>query len=162
MSTKGTDAVTFGSPALSDICHIGFVVPDMTRALTQFAAWGCKVIIPPETDTLQAANCALLQCPGQVPVELVAPAESTGNHPLSSRLKRGGGLDHVCIFVDDVEAEFAAWGERRAVLVREPSYAVVFDRVIAFVMAPGGLLIELMSRNCLGHKHRDPLKPIGG
>ena len=127
------------------LAHLGYVVADMDRALKRFEAEGSVVVIPPTADPLQRVTCCLLRSDDAVDIELVAPL-TPGDSPVESRLKRGGGLDHICYFVDslaeELEAEIAAGG----LVVCEPTYAVTFDRDIAFVQRRSGLVVELMTR----------------
>ena len=70
-----------------------------------------------------------------------------GDSPVEARLNRGGGLDHVCYFVDDLDEELAAEVESGArwsyAHRRMPS---LLDRDIAFVHRRSGLVVELMTR----------------
>jgi methylmalonyl-CoA/ethylmalonyl-CoA epimerase len=103
------------------------------------------VLIPPTADPIQRVSCCLLRTDDAIDVELVAPLAS-GESPVESRLKRGGGLDHVCYFVDTLAEELEAEVAKGALVVCEPTYAVTFDRDIAFVQRRSGLVVELMTR----------------
>ena len=128
-----------------ELAHLGYVVADMTRALRRFEAEGAVVEIPPTPDPIQKVSCCLLRVDGALHVELVAPL-TPGDSPVESRLKRGGGLDHVCYFVDDVPAALQVETDAGAIVVCEPVHAVTFDRQIAFVQRRSGLVVELMTR----------------
>jgi len=133
---------------MRELAHLGYVVADMDRALRRFEAEGATVLIPPTDDPIQRVSCCLLRSDGGVDIELVAPLVA-GDSPVEARLKRGGGLDHVCYFVDDLAAALAAEVDAGAVVVCEPTYAVTFDRQIAFVHRRSGLVVELMDRALL-------------
>jgi methylmalonyl-CoA/ethylmalonyl-CoA epimerase len=128
-----------------ELAHLGYVVPDMDRALKRFQAEGAEVIIPPTPDPIQRVSCCLLRCDGAVDIELVAPLVA-GDSPVEARLKRGGGLDHVCYLVDDIAETLRAETEAGSITVCEPTHAVTFDREIAFVQRRSGLVVEFMSR----------------
>jgi len=130
---------------VNELAHVGYVVRDMDAALRRFRAEGAEVVIAPTPDPIQRVSCCLLRCDGAVDVELVAPLVP-GDSPVESRLKRGGGLDHVCYLVDDLDAALAAETANGALTVCEPTYAVTFDRTIAFVQRRSGLIVELMTR----------------
>src|SRR5512140_7300 len=115
---------------MTELAHLGYVVPDMQRAVKRFEAEGAVVVIPPTDDPIQRVSCCLLRCDGAVDIELVAPLVP-GDSPVEARLKRGGGLDHVCYLVDDLEAAVAADVEAGSIVVCEPVPAVTFDRRIA-------------------------------
>jgi methylmalonyl-CoA/ethylmalonyl-CoA epimerase len=128
-----------------DLAHIGYVVRDMHRALRRFEAEGAEVVIAPTDDPLQRVSCCLLRIDDAVLVELVAPL-TPGDSPVESRLKRGGGLDHICYFVEDISEALVSERSAGSIVVCEPVYAVTFDRQIAFVQRRSGLVIEYMSR----------------
>jgi methylmalonyl-CoA/ethylmalonyl-CoA epimerase len=128
-----------------ELAHLGYVVTDMGRALRRFEAEGAVVVIPPTDDPIQRVSCCLLRCDGAVDIELVAPLVP-GDSPVESRLKRGGGLDHICYLVDDIEETLAAEIAGGALVVCEPTHAATFDRQIAFVQRRSGLVVELMAR----------------
>ena len=136
--------------------HLGYVVRDMAIAVRKWQGIGAQIIVPPTVDPIQNVICALLSYKSAVPIELVSPADG-GANPLASRLAKGGGLDHICLFSDDVEADlFTAVAEGGVVAV-PPSYGAVFDRTIAFVVTRPGLVVEYMSRQALGRIPEDPL-----
>lgn len=139
------------------VFHWGYVVPDMARALTAWQKAGAAVVVPPAIDPIQNVACALLVYKGAAPIELVAPLPEAKN-PLESRLKKGGGLDHVCLFTDDLESDLAALVTEGGITVVEPCYGAVFDRQLAFVVTRMGLTVELMTRTATGRAASDPLK----
>ena len=130
---------------MMDLAHLGFVVRDMDRALRRFEAEGAVMTIAPTDDPIQRVSCCLLRMDGAVDIELVAPLVP-GDSPVEARLKRGGGLDHVCYFVDDVTETLRAETDTGGLVVCQPTYAVTFDREIAFVQRRSGLVVEFMSR----------------
>lgn len=137
------------------VFHWGYAVPDMEQALEAWRQSGAHIIVPPAPDPIQNVSCALLVFREAAPIELVAPLNEA--HPLKSRLKKGGGLDHVCLFTDDIHADIADFEKRGAITVVAPCYGAVFDRTLAFLMTPVGLVVELMTRQPVGQHRTDPL-----
>ena len=131
---------------MRELAHIGYVVADMDRAVRRFETEGSVVVISPTEDPIQRVSCCLVRTDDAIDIELVAPLVS-GDSPVEARLKRGGGLDHVCYFVEDLEDSLASEIGAGALVVCEPTYAVTFDRDIAFVHRRSGLVVELMTRS---------------
>jgi methylmalonyl-CoA/ethylmalonyl-CoA epimerase len=125
--------------------HVGFVVRDIGRSIERFVDEGATVLIDATADPVQKVRCALLRLADGVDIELVAPLDPDDS-PVTARLRRGGGLDHLCLAVDDVETALAAEVDRDAQVVCPPVHAVTFDRTIAFAYRRSGLLVELISR----------------
>ena len=84
------------------IAHIGYVVSEMDAAVRRWVEGGAVVVIEPTDDPIQRVTCCLLDSHG-TPIELVAPLGD--DSPIGSRLKRGGGLDHICYYTDSLERE---------------------------------------------------------
>ena len=123
--------------------HVGFVVPNMKGGIRRFEDNGGELVVGPTEDPLLGVICALIRLPEGVDVELVAPLPGAES-PITGRLNRGGGLDHLCFWVEDLDASLAGELENDAVLLVPPTYAVTFDSTIAFVQRRGGLVFELM------------------
>lgn len=136
--------------------HIGFVVPNMDKAMKRWIQSGAEIIIEPTFDPIQNVWCSFLVCFSSLPIELVAPSDS-GNSPLVSRLKKGGGLDHICLFVNNVDEAFQQELDRGGLELCSPVYGCVWDRTIAFVGQRTGLVLELMSKDPEGKLLEDPL-----
>jgi len=143
----------------SDFGHIGFVVRDMEQALKKWSQIA-TLIIPPTIDPVQEVVCSLFVMRGAAPIELIAPQPGDEDSKLKSRLARGGGLDHLCFYVDDVSLAFQQRVNARAVGICEPVYGCVFDREIAFVQERNGLTVEFMSRQAKGRMEIDPLADL--
>jgi methylmalonyl-CoA/ethylmalonyl-CoA epimerase len=128
----------------SALHHLGYVVPRMAPALKRFLDEGATVLVEPIDDPIQRVTVALVSMDADVPVELVAPLPGVEG-PLTARLQRGGGFDHLCFVVDDVGAALAADAERGALVVCEPVFAVAFSRTIGFVQRRSGMVVEYIS-----------------
>jgi methylmalonyl-CoA/ethylmalonyl-CoA epimerase len=122
--------------------HIGYVVRDLEAALARFRDDGAEVLIEPATDPLQRVRVCLLRA-GDAVLELVAPLDESS--PIRARLSRGGGLDHLCYLVSDVEEAVEREVRQGALVVCAPCHAVVFDADVAFVHRRSGLVVELMA-----------------
>ena len=124
--------------------HIGYVVRRIAPVLSRFVDEGATVLVEPIDDPIQRVTVALLLADGVAPIELVAPIPGTDS-PVTSRLRRGGGLDHLCYSVPDVGARLDHEVEAGGLLVCEPVHAVAFNRTIGFVQRRTGLVVEFIS-----------------
>lgn len=137
--------------------HIGYVVRDMTAALQKWQRMGAQILVPPAVDPIQNVVCSLLSYKSSsIPIELVSPADD-GRNPLESRLAKGGGLDHLCFFSDDLDVDLSNAISEGGVIAVEACYGAVFDRNIAFVVTRAGLVVEFMTRQPVGRVATDPL-----
>ena len=125
-----------------ELAHLGYVVADMEAGLRRWVDGGASVVIEPTDDPIQRVTCALLDSDG-TPIELVAPLDD--DSPVRSRLKRGGGLDHICYFTDSLTDELEREVANGSIVVVEPVHAVTFGRDIAFVHRRTGLVVEYMT-----------------
>ena len=123
--------------------HVGYVVRAMAGAVRRFEEAGGELVVGPTDDPVLGVTCALVRLPEGVDVELVAPLAGAES-PITARLARGGGLDHLCFWVEDLDASLARELENGAVLLVPPTYAITFDSTVAFVHRRGGLVVELM------------------
>jgi len=133
-------------PMAAGLVHVGYVVRNMDASIRRFANDGYKLEVEPTDDPIQRVTCAQLT-DGVTSVELVSPLGE--DSPVQTRLKRGGGLDHLCFAVPDVETAMQAEVERGAIVACEPVRAVTFNRTIGFVFRKTGLIIEYMSTEAL-------------
>jgi methylmalonyl-CoA/ethylmalonyl-CoA epimerase len=76
-------------------------------------------------------------------VELIEPAAA--DSPVWGELKKGGGLNHLCYEVDDIEARVAGAVLGGAILAVSPVPAVAFSgRRVAFLFFPKIGLVEFV------------------
>ena len=129
--------------------HLGFVVASISAVVEGFAfsisaQWDGEIT----HDPIQRVRVTFLT-PLDVrnPVyELIEPASETS--PVSSFLKKRGGLHHVCYEIDDLEAGLRDARSAGLVIVAEPAPAMAFGgRRIAWICSKQRLLIELLERN---------------
>jgi methylmalonyl-CoA/ethylmalonyl-CoA epimerase len=125
------------------IDHIGIVVRDIQEALKAYeAALGLslrEVVQVPD----QQVQVAFLPV-GESNVELVQPL--AGDTGIARFLeKRGEGIHHICVEVDDIEAALARFKAHGVPLIDEAPRRGAHGRV-AFVHPSGmhGVLIELV------------------
>ena len=128
--------------------HLGFVVPSIAAAAGQFAAfisasWDGRII----HDPIQRVRVSFFS-PTDLrnPVfELVEPAGEAS--PVSSFLKKGGGLHHVCYEIDDLESGLQEARSVGLAVVAAPAPAVAFGgRRIAWVCSRNRMLMEFLER----------------
>lgn len=130
---------------IDGIAHLGYVVPRMQPALRRWLDGGAELLVEPTDDPVQRVSVCLLRADGVTDIELVAPL-TEGDSPVTARLRRGGGLDHICYFVEDVGEALRAEQKRGGVVVCKPVYAVAFRSEVGFAMRRTGLVVEFMSR----------------
>ena len=124
------------------IHHIGFAVKDITEALPKWILDGYTVVMSPVDDVGIGVVCVLLSDQSGLSVELVAPLPGTDS--LSSRLRRGGGLDHICYVTENLPAQLELERENGALIIMEPIVSVLFSSPVAFVLRTTGLLVEFI------------------
>jgi methylmalonyl-CoA/ethylmalonyl-CoA epimerase len=111
--------------------HVGIVVPDVAEACTMYCeTFGYRPEGPVVLDPLQRVKIQFLLDPtGGGRVELLEPAGP--GSPVAQALKKGGGLNHLCYVVDDIEGTLAALEREGAVVVAPPvpACAIRFARV---------------------------------
>jgi methylmalonyl-CoA/ethylmalonyl-CoA epimerase len=125
------------------IAHLGYVVSNIEDSLKLWVSTGYRVSIEKTYDPLQNVYCLLLTKPGEPNIELVAPHEG-GSNPLVSRLKRGGGLDHICFYSLDLEKSLDEEVTNNSIVICKPTFATMFNCKIAFVYRRCGLIIEYL------------------
>ncbi len=130
-------------PTIKNINHIAVVVDDMEKSLSFWRdALGLEMAelrdVPAE-----AAQIAFLPVSGSE-VELVRPTSDDSG--LAKYLaKRGPGMHHVCLEVDDIVAMLAQLKAKRVRLINEEPRSGANGRKYAFIHpeATGGVLVEL-------------------
>jgi methylmalonyl-CoA/ethylmalonyl-CoA epimerase len=125
------------------IDHVAICVPDIDEAT---ARWGTLLGIvpgPPELVESQKTEAVLLPL-GETSLELVMPR---GNASLTRFLeKRGPGLHHVAIVVDNIEQALAFLAALGVPLLDSSPRTGARGHKVAFIhpSATGGVLIELV------------------
>lgn len=136
------------------VSHIGIAVRDLEAAIKQFAAiTGIENPIVEEVSD-QQVRVAMFSA-GDNPdddslptrIELVAP--TSDESPVARSIeRRGEGLHHICLYVDDIEAKLRQLKEAGARLIDEVPRTGAGGCRIAFVhpSSASGVLIELQER----------------
>jgi methylmalonyl-CoA/ethylmalonyl-CoA epimerase len=133
------------------LSHIGIAVSDLERAAETY-----KLITGshPEYHDVpdQKVRVAMFGATGEgysgARIELVAP--TSDDSPIAKYLSRKGeGLHHICIYVDDIEARLSQLKSAGAKLIDEIPRIGAEGNKIAFVhpAAGHGVLIELEERS---------------
>jgi methylmalonyl-CoA/ethylmalonyl-CoA epimerase len=125
--------------------HVGVVVESIERAAPFWTVHlGMCPITAAVHDPIQKVNVQFFASVNdQASVELVEPAAD--DSPVLNALKQGGGLNHVCFEVENLDDRLAAARNNRGIIVVPPVPATAFDnRLIAFVFFRGVGLVELL------------------
>lgn len=130
-------------PKVKQINHVAVVVDDMKKALGFWRdALGMELYelrdVPAEK-----SQVAFLPLPGSE-VELVRPtSDDSGIARYLS--KRGPGMHHLCLEVDDIEAMMAQLKARGVRLINEEPRQTADGKKYAFIHpeSTGGVLVEL-------------------
>ncbi len=129
--------------------HLGFVVASISAFADDFSAFmSAHQAGPIIHDPIQRVRAAFFNphAPHNPVFELVEPAGDTS--PVTSFLKKGGGLHHVCYELDDLEAGLEEAQAVGLAVVAAPVTALAFGgRRIAWVCAKNRLLLELLERD---------------
>jgi methylmalonyl-CoA/ethylmalonyl-CoA epimerase len=126
--------------------HIGVAVPDIDRAVSQYAeTFGYQLLRGPYDDPQQQARVAFigLESTGDTQLELIAPL-APGSQ-VERVLAKGQSLYHVCYEVPDINAAIAHLRSQKCILISGPTPAVAYDgRPIAWLYTPTKQLTELV------------------
>lgn len=124
------------------IDHLGVAVASIDDALSVYRALGL-VEVKREDVATQKVTAAFLPV-GESRIELLEPTSE--DSPVAKFLeKRGEGLHHICVEVDDIEASLKALKAQGAPLIDETPKIGAGGAKIAFVHPKGlrGVLTEL-------------------
>ncbi len=132
------------------ISHIGIAVKDLPEAITRYALItgddnpGVTQVDSQKVEVAIFAASSALGEPRGARIELVAPTSS--DSPVARFLeKKGEGLHHVCLYVEDIEQKLAELKAAGIRLIDETPRRGAEGNRIAFVHPSGsnGVLIEL-------------------
>jgi len=125
--------------------HIGHAVPDIAPVLEFYIRnLGYEVRTPVIHDLTQTAYVQFLRLPGErVYVELVAPDGVESK--LARAVRNGGGLNHLCYSVEDIELATEQLHQSGMMILSSPTPAVAFSgRRISWLLGDSSPLIELV------------------
>ncbi len=123
--------------------HVAVLVPDLDQALDFWQGQLGLSLDHVETISNMAVKIAFLPL-GESEIELVQPI--TDDSGLAKYLaKRGPGLHHICIEVDDISAKLDELKEKGVRLIDEEPVLMDDGRQLAFIhpKSTGGVLVEL-------------------
>lgn len=127
--------------------HIGIATPKLDEALALWRdALGLHVEFT-EAVTEQGVNVAMLPI-GETHIELLEPLHE--NSPVGKFLeKRGPGIHHVAVRVDDIRATLAELKQKGTRLIDETPRVGARGCLVAFVhpSAANGVLLELVQHD---------------
>ena len=131
--------------------HIGIAVPNLDEAVKIYTALLGKAPEHFEEVAEQKAKTAFFGV-GETNLELLQSTSPDG--PIGKFIEKNGGrggLHHICIQVDDIEAALAAYKAAGILLIDEKPRIGAHGKKIAFVhpKSTGGLLLELSQ--VIGH-----------
>ena len=126
------------------IDHIGIVVPSLESATSYYTdLFGLHEVGGRIVDPLQDVELQFLEDDRGARLELIRPLSDAS--PVARALQQGGGLNHVCYQVGDLESSVQALVAANAKVVREPRPAVAFNgRRVAFLFTRQRELVELV------------------
>ena len=129
-------------PSIKKINHVAIVVEDIDSALSFWRDQLGLTLDHIEDVPSQASKVAFMPI-GEGEVELVQPTQSDSG--LAGFLeKRGEGMHHLCIEVDDINAMLSALKKKQVRLINEEPLELP-GRKMAFIhpKSANGVLIEL-------------------
>lgn len=127
--------------------HIGIAVRDIPEAASLYLRrFGYELSSGIVHDRIQTAYVQFLRLPGHsVYLELVSPDGPASK--LANALNKGGGLNHLCYAVDNIDAECSRLRGEGLLLLCAPVSAVAFQGWrIAWLMGADRVPFELVER----------------
>ena len=126
------------------IDHIGIIVRSLDEAASYYVAhFGLRESGGRIVDPLQDVELQFLEDDAGRRLELIRPL--TAESPAARALSQGGGLNHICYEVADLDSSVAALVASDAKLVRPPLPAVAFNgRRVAFLYTRQRELVEFV------------------
>ena len=134
---------------LKRVDHIAIIVRNIEQALVFYR--DTLGIMPGEIKEVPTEQVRIVFLPMGGPdgseIELIEP--TSANSSLSKFLeKRGEGLHHICLEVDDIEAVLAEMQEKGTpILDKEPRIAAEGRAIFIHPKAANGVLLELVERD---------------
>ncbi|HEY9402052.1 MAG TPA: methylmalonyl-CoA epimerase [Pyrinomonadaceae bacterium] len=131
--------------------HIGIATYKLDDALKFWRDTLGLSVLETEEVSEQGVRVAMLPV-GEPRVELLEPTSESS--PVAKFLeKRGAGIHHIAVRVDDIRAELGRLKEQGVRLIDESPRVGVGGSLVAFVhpAAAGGVLLELVERTTPEH-----------
>jgi len=125
--------------------HIGVIVKNISDSVTYYETiLGLKKVSEIYVDTRQEVELVFLETGIEgITIELISPTSSSS--PAYNALIRGGGINHLCYEVNDINGKIDYLRRQGCKLVRSPLPAIAFgNRLVAFLYSSNLGLIELL------------------
>jgi methylmalonyl-CoA/ethylmalonyl-CoA epimerase len=135
------------------IDHLGIAVKSIEETLKFYRDMLGLTLADSEIVADQGVEVAMLPI-GESRIELLQPISAES--PVARFLeKRGAGIHHICIEVDDIRAQLAQLKAAGAQLIDEQPKRGAGGHLIAFVhpKSSSGVLIELVQKGIEGENH---------
>jgi len=131
---------------INRIDHLAIAVPDLDKAIPFFTdVLGLEVT---HTDVEEGQGVVVAFMPlGESEIELIEPVEETSG--VARFLdRRGSGMHHLCVEVDDMDEALARLQEHEVRLIDDEPYIGTGGRRIVFIhpKAAHGVLVELYEK----------------
>lgn len=130
---------------MKKIDHIGIAVPELNAAVEQYKTLGFDFHGTEEV-AAQKVNTAFFEI-GESHLELLEP--TAPDSPIAKFLdKRGSGIHHICMEVQDIDAELARLAKTDTRLINEKPVIGAGGHRVAFIhpKSTSGVLLELLER----------------
>ncbi len=130
---------------MKKIDHIGIAVPELSAAVEQYKSLGFEFHGIEEVAE-QKVNTAFFEI-GESHLELLEP--TAPESPIAKFLdKRGSGIHHICVRVDNIDAELERLSKTDAVLINEKPVIGAGGHRVAFIhpKSTSGVLLELLEQ----------------
>ena len=133
-----------GLGSLKKIDHLGIAVPDLEQAKATYELLTGNAVSHEEVVADQKVRVAFFDV-GESRLELLEATDEES--PIARYLKRNprGGLHHVCVQVEDIEATLKRYRDAGVRLIDEHPRPGAHGCLVAFIhpAATGGVLLEL-------------------
>lgn len=126
------------------IDHLGIAVPSVDAALAAYRALGFELADTHEVPT-EKVRAAFLPV-GESRLELLEPTDP--DSVIARFLQKRGGLHHVCVLVEDIDAALAELKQRGVELLDQAPRVGAGGSRVAFVhpRSAAGVLLELKQK----------------
>ena len=128
--------------------HFAVVVADIGRSAKVYSELlGVRPITDVVHDSKQKVHIQFLGGPalGDLQLELLAP--DGDDSPVALALQKGGGPNHMCFEVADIDQTLRSAREQGCRVICEPVEAAAMDnRQIAFVFTPDQQIVEFVAK----------------
>ena len=127
------------------IHHVGYAVPSIEAARTEFAALGWEVCGSVTDDQLRKVRIQFMRMDGHV-IELVAPLAE--DSPIRKILQKGTGTPyHICYEVESLEVAEAELKALRFIVFKKPQAApAIGGRRVEWFYSKNNGIIELVEK----------------